>query len=75
MNHKGRNFRGRRHIFTLLVRFILFNYTMNINTIILVILMALSIILNNLKFEYYYVVDYVIIWYGICMLANYDLFI
>ena len=48
---------------------------MNINTIILVILMALSIILNNLKFEYYYVVDYVIIWYGICMLANYNLFI
>jgi hypothetical protein len=47
---------------------------MNINTIILVILMALSIILNNLKFEYYYVVDYVIIWYGICLLANYNLF-
>lgn len=47
---------------------------MNINTIILVILMALSIILKNLKFEYYYVVDYVIIWYGICILANYDLF-
>lgn len=48
---------------------------MNINTIILVILMTLSIILNNLKFEYYYVVDYVIIWYGICLLANYNLFI
>ena len=34
---------------------------MDINKIILVILMALSIILNNLKFEYHYVVDYVII--------------
>lgn len=48
---------------------------MNINIIIIVILMILSTILNNLKFEYYYIVDYVIIWYGICMLANYDLFV
>lgn len=48
---------------------------MDINTITFIILCFLSIILNNLKFEYHYVVDYVIIWYALCILVNYDLFI
>jgi hypothetical protein len=48
---------------------------MDTNTITFIILCFLSIILDGFKFEYSFVVKYVIIWYALCILINYDLFI
>ena len=48
---------------------------MDTNTIAFIILCFLLIILDGFKFEYSFVVKYVIIWYALCILVNYDLFI
>ena len=48
---------------------------MDTNTITFIILCFLWITLDGFKFEYSFVVKYVIIWYALCMLVNYNLFI
>lgn len=48
---------------------------MDNNTIAFIILCFLWIILDGFEFEYSFVVKYVIIWYALCILVNYDLFI
>ena len=48
---------------------------MDTDTIAFFILCFLMIILDGFKFEYSFVVKYVIIWYALCMLVNYNLFI
>ena len=48
---------------------------MNTNIIVIFILCSLSIVLDILEFEYSFVVRYIVIWYALCILVNYNLFI
>ena len=47
---------------------------MDINEIIMLSLCGVQIILNSFGVKYSFVICYVIIWYAICMLVNYNLF-